>query len=278
MSVLDYFKPVTTWTAEQVRSFISDKEDGTYKLLDVRQPEEYERGHLPGAILIPVGELDERVSELDRESLTIVYCAAGMRSRAAASILMRAGFEEVYSMSGGINAWNGAVADGFPETGIAWFSAAHSGEELTALAWALEDGTETFYRTMAEKGGDPEAAELFRKLVKAEEGHKEMLSVLQRRLSSEGENIDFPSVLKGYPPEKIMEGGMKVKDAVAWAEGKGVKEVVELAISLETSSYDRYQTLQRRVEYEASVQLFKSLAAEEKNHLKLLTDLFEKRL
>ena len=73
MGVMDYFKPVTSWTPEKVRAFISENDDGSYNLVDVRQPGEYEIGHLPGARLIPVGQLEERVAELDPGKPTIVY-------------------------------------------------------------------------------------------------------------------------------------------------------------------------------------------------------------
>ena len=73
MSVLDYFKPVSTWSAEKIREFLSQKSSDEYNLVDVRQPEEYEQGHLPGAQLIPVGELPNRLAELDPNKPTIVY-------------------------------------------------------------------------------------------------------------------------------------------------------------------------------------------------------------
>lgn len=73
MSVLDYFKVVSTWSAEKIREFLNEKNSGEYNLVDVRQPEEYEQGHLPGAQLIPVGELPNRLAELDPNKPTIVY-------------------------------------------------------------------------------------------------------------------------------------------------------------------------------------------------------------
>ena len=73
MSVLDYFKPVSTWSAEKIREFLNQKSSGEYSLVDVRQPEEYKQGHLPGARLIPVGELPKRLAELDPTKPTIVY-------------------------------------------------------------------------------------------------------------------------------------------------------------------------------------------------------------
>ena len=73
MSILDYFKPVSTWPAEKIRQFMKEKNPDQYNLVDVRQPKEYERGHLPGAKLIPLGELKDRLSEVDPNKPTIIY-------------------------------------------------------------------------------------------------------------------------------------------------------------------------------------------------------------
>lgn len=105
-----------------------------------------------------------------------------------------------------------------------------------------------------------------------------MLAGLLRRISKAAGEANLASILGGYPKEKIMEGGMRVDESVAWANGKEVREILELSISLETGSYDRYQTLQTRVNDRNYLAVFKSLAAEEKRHLELLTELFEKHL
>jgi len=73
MSILNYFKPVSTWPVEKVRNFLQGKNQKDYNLVDVRTPKEYEQGHLPGAQLIPVGELADRLSELDPNKPTVVY-------------------------------------------------------------------------------------------------------------------------------------------------------------------------------------------------------------
>jgi len=73
MSVLDYFKRVSTWPAQKVREFLSQESQKEYNLVDVREPKEYEQGHLPGAQLIPVGKLPDRLRELDPTKPTIVY-------------------------------------------------------------------------------------------------------------------------------------------------------------------------------------------------------------
>ncbi len=73
MSIFNYFKPVSTWSPEKIRQFLKEKGSGEFNLVDVRTPIEYEGGHLPGARLIPVGEVAHRLSELDPKKPTIVY-------------------------------------------------------------------------------------------------------------------------------------------------------------------------------------------------------------
>ena len=73
MAIRDYFRPVETMTPGQVREFLDKHDPAEYNLVDVRQPGEYRQGHLPGARLIPVAELAERMSELDPAKPTITY-------------------------------------------------------------------------------------------------------------------------------------------------------------------------------------------------------------
>ena len=73
MRLTDYFRPVDTWSAVHVKEFLKDRNPEEYNLVDVRQPQEYEEGHLPGARLIPVGELSSRLDSLDPSKPTIAY-------------------------------------------------------------------------------------------------------------------------------------------------------------------------------------------------------------
>jgi rhodanese-related sulfurtransferase len=73
MGVLNYFKSVPTMTADEVKRFMSEKHPDEYNLVDVRQPGEYQGDHIPGANLIPMAELKDRLTEIDPEKPTIVY-------------------------------------------------------------------------------------------------------------------------------------------------------------------------------------------------------------
>ena len=68
-----FFTPVKSLDAEQTRSYLDQKPGDSFTLLDVRQPEEYGSGHLPGAKLIPLPDLKERLAEIDPGKPTVVY-------------------------------------------------------------------------------------------------------------------------------------------------------------------------------------------------------------
>lgn len=74
-------------------------------LIDVRQPHETANGTIPGALLIPLDQLQQRIGEVDSAAALVVYCAAGVRSRRAAGLLEQAGFKRVRSLAGGYSAW-----------------------------------------------------------------------------------------------------------------------------------------------------------------------------
>jgi rhodanese-related sulfurtransferase/rubrerythrin len=279
MGVQEYFKPLSVWTADQVRRFLKDKHQNEYCLLDVRRPVEYQGGHLPGALLIPLDELPERLGELDHQKPVITYCASGMRSRAAAAFLLNSDFREVHSLEGGIKAWQGRVAQGVPEAGIAYFSPAGGTEELIALAWLLEEGSRKFYNALSASMGDKEAGAIFSGLAAAEEHHKASLFDLYRNYSGKGSDDAFPqSALPGLQAGDVMEGGMAVSEALKWAEGRDISDILELALSLETNAYDLCLKMEKAVNDTASAEVFRTIAGEERIHLDRLTSLFEKRL
>jgi rhodanese-related sulfurtransferase len=76
------------------------------ELLDVREPWEFELARIEGSKLIPMGELSERVSELDPAAETVVICHHGNRSAYVAHALQRAGFGRVLNLEGGLDAYS----------------------------------------------------------------------------------------------------------------------------------------------------------------------------
>ena len=176
-------------------------------------------------------------------------------------------------MAGGINAWNGLVAEGAYEAGLAYFSRAAGAGELISLSWSLEEGNRAFYEGIAREAEEEQDAEIFRSLVLAEERHKETLRGLHARIAGEQEALTPPA---GWEAGGMMEGGIPVGEALAWARGKMPREVVELAVAMEANALDRYIKMGRSVGDEPSREVFLSLAAEEKAHLGRMTSLLDR--
>ena len=88
---------------------LMEKEEG-YILLDVRTKGEYESGYIPGAINIPLSDIDEKIISFlpDKSQMILVYCRSGNRSREASDILSKLGYSNVLEI-GGINAWKGEI-------------------------------------------------------------------------------------------------------------------------------------------------------------------------
>ncbi|MEW5743932.1 MAG: ferritin family protein [Nitrospirota bacterium] len=187
-------------------------------------------------------------------------------------------------MEGGIRAWEGLTAAGAPDSGMAYFGGATRPDELIALAWVLEEGSRKFYSEVSVLLGDHEARQLFTDLAAAEEHHKEALSRLYRERSGRAPGPGFPGELLpagASTPETsindLMEGGMRISDALSWAKGSDAGGILELAISLETNSYDLYLKMGREAADEESKKVFTALYTEEKGHLSRLAGLLDKK-
>ena len=86
-----------------------------FDFIDVREPHEYQIARIPGARLIPLGELPKRMNELDRGSEIVMHCKAGGRSQQAVDLLKQNGFRKVRNMTGGILAWSDKVDGTVPK-------------------------------------------------------------------------------------------------------------------------------------------------------------------
>ncbi len=84
------------------------KRGDNFTILDVREPDEWASGHIPGAKHIPLGEIEARHGELDKEGETVVVCRSGGRSSIACEFLAAMGYN-VINMPGGMSAWQGDI-------------------------------------------------------------------------------------------------------------------------------------------------------------------------
>lgn len=91
------------------RRWPEGQREGSVVLLDVREPEELERAAIPGAYHIPMQQVPARLDELPKDKPIVVFCHAGGRSRRVAQFLAANGFEQVFNLDGGIDAWSRTV-------------------------------------------------------------------------------------------------------------------------------------------------------------------------
>ena len=262
---------VTSVTPDEVRSVLDRDEKGEYLLLDVRQPEEYEASHIPGAMLIPLGELEARQGELDRGKKIITYCRSGHRSMAAAVVLCGLGFKNLYSLDGGILNWSYGIIGGTPERipGLVTETAAVA--DIVVLAIKLEKGSRDFYLAAMESASLPRAKDMYQMLADAEDEHVRRL--YGRAISLLGEGA-LPPVEQFVRELKVecMEGGVEISPAAAGVktEVSDEMEVLEIALEREYVSYDFYRRASALVEKEDGRRLLHELAWEERKHADVL--------
>jgi rhodanese-related sulfurtransferase len=89
-------------TVEELDGLLTQR---AVNLLDVREPHEYKSGHVPGAVNVPVKQLDARLRKLKKDKPYAVICASGSRSSSATYFLLDNGFEGAVSVRGGTGAW-----------------------------------------------------------------------------------------------------------------------------------------------------------------------------
>jgi sulfur-carrier protein adenylyltransferase/sulfurtransferase len=99
-------------TVNELKQKLDNSED--INVLDVREPHEYEVANI-GVRLIPLGELPQRMAELEQDDILAIHCKTGARSARAVKLLKDAGFQNVYNVKGGITAWSEEIDPSVPK-------------------------------------------------------------------------------------------------------------------------------------------------------------------
>ncbi len=103
----------TETDVQELKRRIDAKED--FYLLDVREPNEFKIGRIPGSTLIPLGEVPQRVNEIPRDKEIVVHCKMGGRSAKAAAFLRQQGYKNVKNLKGGILDWSDKIDPSVPK-------------------------------------------------------------------------------------------------------------------------------------------------------------------
>lgn len=259
---------------KSVRALIDQTIPGGLTLLDVRQPWEYEQFHLPGARLVPLGELEDRLEEIPKGGPLVVYCHSGKRSAAAASLLSGQGWPGVMNMRGGIMAWQGATAAGMPGSGMEYFTGKETREDILALAYAMEQGLGAFYQGLADTAANPELKAMFARLAGFEDKHKLVVYHLYKQLHPESTGVED---LAGKAAVSALEGGRDADEVLAdTKELDSARRAVEMAMGIEAQAMDLYLRQAAVAESVEAINTLNELAKEERGHLRALAALMDR--
>ncbi len=255
---------------EELETYMADRHEDEFLIVDVRQPREYTGGHIPGARLIPLGDLVKNPHQLPEDRELIFYCASGSRSGVAAELTAESGAvrKTLYNMMGGMHAWEGGELTGFPQLRI--FDLNSPIENLLTTAMKLEKGALSFYAEVRNRYLNTELETIFTRLGEAEMQHaRAVYGYLKVRRTQVD---DFDSYFH-YLTADILEGGIPLETAVhalAEMDGDSCIAILEFALHIELSAYDLYRTVANQIEPAESRDMFLSLSQAEKGHMQTL--------
>ena len=239
-----------------------------FVLVDVRQPEEYIEGHIPGARLIPLNELESCAEELAllAERCVIFYCRGGARSaRASAWARLVLKLPTVCNLLGGFKGWAGYALVDFPR--LAAFDLKGTGEVLLRQALELEKGTHRLYAQIAAEYSSGVVFDTVFQLVDAELAHGQAVHQLLTELAPQNQQ-SFELAFAALPGS-VIENGMSFDSVVNRARDlgpRGEMALLELALEIELGAYDLYKKLATLAISDTAQHALNELAQQEKGH------------
>lgn len=263
---------VTNISSAELREYLQKHHEREFVLIDVRQSEEYMAGHIPGARLIPLNELEAYAEEVKQFAgrRLIFYCRSGGRSaRASAWASQRLQLSAVFNLVGGFMGWDGQVLVDFPR--LTPFDLSAAAEVLLRRALDLEKGTHRLYERIALTRTSGILADTFSQLVSAELAHGRIVHQLLTQIST-GDMRDFEQTFASLPGA-IIENGMSLDAVLSRAEAigsLGEMALLELALEIELGAYDLYKNLATSVASDVAQRALGELAQQEKGHADLV--------
>ncbi len=284
--------------AEELQQYIASHREGSYELVDVRQPAEFTQGHIPGAQLLPLPEFQQRLEQgvelpIPTDRATIFYCQAGSRSRIAARMaLISDKFTgPLFSLDNGMLGWTGMSLDQQPRLGNLPL-----GEDLHTMLLAaldLEKAAFVLYAALEEESRRVGSCQLPEKLpeqmIDMELAHAKQVYRTLAKHWEEGAIPDFETLF-GEAGGDVLEGGQKLAELGPWVAQalkaeEGCIGVAELGLEVEYAAYDLYRAVASwtrtapNLSSEAAQEMeavFLELAQQEKQHGRFLLDKLER--
>jgi rhodanese-related sulfurtransferase/rubrerythrin len=261
--------------AETFRQYQKEHGEREYLLVDVRQPEEYTLGHIPGSKLMPLDELESNLSELPAGKDIFFYCHSGARSQAAAIISLDSGIQlqKVHNLMGGMMGWDGQSLANLPRMAV--FKEDTSMPDLMLTAMGLEKAALRFYEAVFDSHSEAPYAPILETLSRAEEAHAKTIYTYWQRTQENPKS--FKALFESLDGE-ILEGGENLMDVIqrmTSIDDKGCRALMEFALNIEIQAYDLYRNMANVLTEATAQDAFLSISQMEKKHMELLARVFK---
>jgi rhodanese-related sulfurtransferase/rubrerythrin len=268
---------ITQISADKLRRYIDQTHEKDYALIDVRQPQEYQLDHIPGARSVPLPQIETRLAELPTDRDIVFYCRTGGRSQAAAAFYTDAvnRHKTVFNLSGGILAWEGEILTDMPRVHI--FDTADTHAQRLHLGMDMEKGAWRFYSYLAAQLAGTAVGKVFTTLSKAETAHARI--IYQYWLSTQAAPPSFDQVFDSLDGA-FLEGGLSLDEMYRQVQTEGGQSahlaLLEMALEIEFAAYDLYRSIADGTDDADTAQSFLSIAQAEKKHMAMLADAIER--
>jgi rhodanese-related sulfurtransferase/rubrerythrin len=262
--------------ANELKAWVETHNEKNYLIIDVRQPQEYRHGHIPGAMFLPLLDLESKLFDLPADRDLIFYCSNGGRSLAAATLVIDAEVtnRRVYNLSGGILRWYGQTLSDFPK--VKALDESGGIDALLYTAMNLEKGAWRFYDFIANRHAAEPWATTFETLRRAETAHA---AVVYSIWASRNENPPAFENLFDNLKGDILEGGESLTEVLAEASSSVTEEtcinLIELSLLIEYRAFELYRTVADRTPDDDARVALLALAQAEKAHMRVLTQAIE---
>ncbi len=262
---------VQTIPPEELQKLISSKSEDSYTIVDVRQPEEYTEDHIPGALHIPLPELENSLQQIPQDQDLIFYCRSGRRSLAATALVQdtdRHIHGRIMNLQGGILAWNGKKLEGMPKFHV--IDPESEYDHILYQAINMEKGAWIYYTRLAHHFSYLNLASTITQLADLETKHAQTIYEILARTKSGLQ--PFEKLFEELAGD-IIEGGETLENLLRriseMKEGDSLT-LAEIALDIEYTAYDLYRSLSNLAQDEDQQWAFLQLAEQEKGHIRIL--------
>ena len=257
--------------ADELKTWVESHNEKDYLIVDVRQSQEYRHGHIPGAMFLPLLDLESQLYTLPTDRDLIFYCSNGGRSLAAGTLVIDAEVtrHRIYNLTGGILRWFGQTLSDFPKVKV--FDESGGIDALLYTAMNLEKGAWRFYHAVATRYAAQPCAATFEALSRAETAHAASVYALwASRIENPPEFERLFADLTG----EILESGEPLQEVLTGVSSPISEEdcinLIELSLLIEYRAFELYRTVADHTADDNARSALLSLAQAEKAHMRVL--------